>query len=172
MSTKLASIVRSYARWKKNNPDLWIAYCESQNDIKSAIYYAAISRNESGRKHPHQYRLTAECLERFAAQLIEKSSAIEAVRDFDGLLSIISASREPGIGDLAVYDTAVRIGAFLQIYPNKIYLHAGTRVGVTKLCGKIDASWIDKRDMPKELRESSLTCYELEDLLCIYKDEF
>jgi hypothetical protein len=32
-----------------------------------------------------------------------------------------------GIGPLTVYDTACRIGEYLNLKPEKIYLHAGTR---------------------------------------------
>ena len=39
----------------------------------------------------------------------------------------------PGIGELYVYDTSFRIGAKLNLFPTKVYLHAGTRRGVRAL---------------------------------------
>jgi hypothetical protein len=39
----------------------------------------------------------------------------------------------PGIGELYVYDTALRIGAKLGVFPEKVYLHAGARIGVRNL---------------------------------------
>ena len=38
-----------------------------------------------------------------------------------------------GIGSLTVYDTATRIGAFLKLEPDRVYLHAGTRDGARAL---------------------------------------
>jgi len=34
----------------------------------------------------------------------------------------------PGLGELYVYDTTLRIGAKLNLFPDKVYLHAGTRL--------------------------------------------
>lgn len=39
----------------------------------------------------------------------------------------------PGLGELYVYDTTLRIGAKLNLFPDKVYLHAGTRLGATAL---------------------------------------
>lgn len=38
-----------------------------------------------------------------------------------------------GIGELYVYDTAFRIGAYLRLPPTRVYLHAGTRDGARAL---------------------------------------
>jgi hypothetical protein len=75
----------------------------------------------------------------------------------------------PGIGELTVYDTAVRIGARFQLEPDRVYLHAGTRDGAKALLdvdGPREA--IERDELPAQLRV--LSPREIEDLLCIYKD--
>jgi len=38
----------------------------------------------------------------------------------------------PGIGELAIYDTALRIAAKLRFEPAVVFLHAGTRIGANE----------------------------------------
>jgi hypothetical protein len=71
----------------------------------------------------------------------------------------------PGIGDLTVYDTAIRIAAHRGLSPRRVYLHAGTRDGARALGVPRDRAWV----MPRELRR--LRPMEIEDCLCIYKAE-
>ena len=70
-----------------------------------------------------------------------------------------------GIGELAVYDIACRIGAFLGFRPDRVYLHAGTREGARAL-GLRGAS-VRKIDLPGAF--GCLSPAEIEDCLCIYK---
>ena len=69
-----------------------------------------------------------------------------------------------GIGELAVYDIACRIGAFLGLSPERVYLHAGTREGARAL-GLRGAS-VRKMDLPRAF--GRLSPGEIEDCLCIY----
>jgi hypothetical protein len=73
----------------------------------------------------------------------------------------------PGIGELYIYDTSLRIGAKLNLYPKKVYLHAGTRRGARALGLKADTS-LNVPDLPSEFR--CLLPYEIEDVLCIFKE--
>jgi hypothetical protein len=156
-------------RWKSNNPDTCIIHCASQRRLRDAITCAAVSRDNQGKKHPHQYRLKNSVLEAFGDSLLPRQRDIQAVQNFDELIDIVEQCRVSGIGELAIYDTAVRIGAFLNIWPTKIYLHAGARVGAAKLIGNVTSSTINKSQLPATFSNSNLSCYELEDLLCIYK---
>ncbi|MBI1997211.1 MAG: hypothetical protein HYW03_03845 [Deltaproteobacteria bacterium] len=69
-----------------------------------------------------------------------------------------------------VYDTALRIGARLGLEPERVYIHSGTRVGARRLGLDWRAKWIEPKDLPKPLR--SLPPWQVEDILCIYKDWF
>jgi predicted kinase len=73
------------------------------------------------------------------------------------------------IGELYVYDTALRIGAKLNLFPARVYLHAGTRQGARALGLDARADALDMADLPREFHV--LKPYEVEDVLCIFKSE-
>jgi hypothetical protein len=72
-----------------------------------------------------------------------------------------------GVGPLAVYDIAHRIGAYFRNAPEHAYLHAGTRVGAWAL--NMDGDSVDPKILPAPF--ARLTPAEIEDCLCIYKNE-
>lgn len=79
-----------------------------------------------------------------------------------------------GLGELAVYDTTERLRHRLGLESvHVIFLHAGTRVGARHLAGgrlgRDDAWGIHRHQVPDGLRH--LTTHEIEDILCLYKDE-
>lgn len=169
MSQRLINIIRHYKRWKAANPDNCILHCVNQPTLHRAIIQAALSVDHLDKKHPHQYRLKREYLQNFGNNLVQHIESIESAENFEVLITKIRSYRVYGIGELAVYDTAVRIGAFLDIWPNRIYLHAGAKIGALALNANISSDIISKNDLPPEFRIPDLSCYELEDILCIYK---
>jgi hypothetical protein len=72
------------------------------------------------------------------------------------------------MGELVVYDTALRIGARFGLEPEKVYVHRGTRDGVRKLGLDARRETIEMDELPAPIRR--LTPREAEDFLCIYKD--
>ena len=72
-----------------------------------------------------------------------------------------------GIGALTVYDIAHRLGAHFGKAPQLVYLHAGTRTGARVF--NIIGDSFDPRILPKAF--SRLAPSEIEDCMCIYKDE-
>jgi hypothetical protein len=74
-----------------------------------------------------------------------------------------------GVGELTVYDTALRIGGKLGLEPDRVYLHSGTRVGARNLGLNWRAAFLQVSDLPAKLRV--LKPREVEDLLCVFKDE-
>src|SRR6266498_1169290 len=105
-------------------------------------------------------------------RLLESMQALRQAGSFDELFELIAATigQIRRIGPLAVYDTALRIGARFGLQPAKVYLHAGTRMGAKGLGLDSTADAIEMGELPAELR--TLTAREVEDALCIYKDEF
>jgi hypothetical protein len=71
------------------------------------------------------------------------------------------------IGPLAVYDITQRIGRYLGLEPEDVYLHRGTREGARALglCGET----VKKDQFPAAFQR--LSAAEIEDCLCIFKDE-
>jgi hypothetical protein len=72
-----------------------------------------------------------------------------------------------GIGALTVYDISHRIGAYFGKAPERVYVHAGVRVGARAL--GIGGDSFDPKILPKPF--ARLEPSEVEDCLCIYKEE-
>ena len=129
-----------------------------------------------GKRHPHQRRLTAAALGAGTAALHGLSDQMQAARDFHTLWQMIEDAFKPiyGLGELAAYDAAERLRYRLGLESEHLtYLHAGARVGARRLAGgrlKRDDAWgILRWGVPNEMRH--LCTHEIEDVLCIYKDE-
>jgi len=170
---KIRNIINQYKNWRQENPDTWIEHCKNQEKLEGAILYAALAENHLGKRNSHQRRLKKLNLEKFAANLIDKKANIREAKSFEELLIIVEKSKITGIGELACYDTTQRIGANIGLFPEHIYLHAGTKIGAEKLLGKrIKVKFINRIDLPVPFHNESLTNGEIEDILCIYKDKF
>jgi hypothetical protein len=68
------------------------------------------------------------------------------------------------------YDTAVHIGAKLGLMPDEVYLHSGTRKGARALGLPYRQPTLQISSLPIALHQ--LAGYEIEDFLCIFKNEF
>lgn len=73
----------------------------------------------------------------------------------------------PKIGELTVYDTALRVGARFGLEPSRVYVHAGTRDGARALGFDGHRQYIEMDELPASSRR--LRAREAEDMLCIYK---
>jgi hypothetical protein len=170
---KFDTIVRQYKAIRKKHPDRHIDFCVQQKYLSDAIDVAAKAINEESKIHSHQRRIGRIKLNAFAELLKLKESEIKKAKTFDKLLSIIESVKSDRIADLTYYDTATRIGAYLDLFPEKIYLHTGTRTGASYLFDKIkDRKFISVNELPKEFLNHDLTASEFEDILCIFKDYF
>jgi len=125
-----------------------------------------------GAKLSHQRRIPETSLSEARDRLLENLAALRASKTFDELHDSIEAMIRPirKIGELAVYDITLRIGARFGIEPDKVYLHRGTRDGAKALGLEFRKSALELGELPKPLRV--LTAREIEDVLCIYKDYF
>lgn len=125
----------------------------------------------SGRRFHHQRRIPLLVLEICMVSLLRHSSDIKKSSKFHELLLKIDRyiGSIKGIGELMIYDTSVRIGSFLGLKPEYVYLHAGTKVGAQYLGVQNGNCFIEKNSLPKEFRE--LEPYAIEDILCIFKDD-
>ncbi len=167
---KLNSIIKAYKILRQNNSDTCLIDCMNSKTLEQAIKLATTAKNFQGKKHDHQRRISEITLERFTVSVMDKKDNLTKVRTFSELISIIESCKITGIGNLTIYDTAHRIGNYLSIQPNKIYLHRGTKTGAINLLGKIDSKYIIKSQLPKPFQNANLSCSEIEDILCIYKD--
>jgi hypothetical protein len=167
----LEAIVRTYIRKIRPHAQAEIDWFARQPSLDAAIENAALAVNSQGKRYSHQRRLKKAAVQQALRALLDESVALEQARDFDELFELIgrAVSSIPGIGELYVYDTSLRIGAKLNLFPTKVHLHAGTRLGTRALGVDDTATTLKVSALPKEFR--SLEPHELEDLLCIFKDE-
>lgn len=132
----------------------------------------AINADDKDKRFPHQWRLTQDSLQNATDKLFDAIRRIQSCRSFDKLIEIVesTAGTVDGIGELYVYDTALRIGAHLRICPNEVFLHRGTRDGARALGLNVRRRSIPLAELPREFRK--LPAREVEHILCIYKKRF
>lgn len=172
MNQRYINIIRHYTAWKVAHPDTHIIHSANQHTLTDVIREAAMCRNHLDKRHIHQRRLKKINLEAFTQSIMDRREEIETVNNFESLISVIRQQRVHGIGDLTIYDVAVRIGAYKNIWPEVIYLHAGAKIGAVALINDINGETVNRDELPEEFRNSPLSCFELEDILCIYKRMF
>lgn len=165
LNTLVKDYIRRFGGCRAADRQRW----EEMPDLASAIHHAALARTADGKCEHHQRRIGLKRLMPFERALQERRRAIAVCRSFDALLRLIDEARTAGVGDLAVYDTAVRIGRYLGLAPQRVYLHAGTRAGAKALGLDTSRGVLERDELPVPLRR--LACDAAEDFLCIYKDE-
>jgi hypothetical protein len=167
---ELKHIVESYIQGYRAKEHDELHWHRHQPSLTAAIEVAALA-DYRGKRHSHQQRLQRVTLEKGRNALLQAKSAIRGARSFDELHSLIESkvSSIKGIGELYIYDTAVRIGVKLNLLPDKVYLHRGTRQGARAL-GLRGAGPLQLSELPSEFRK--MEAHEIEDLLCSFRDCF
>jgi hypothetical protein len=101
---------------------------------------------------------------------LERCDDLRSARDFSELVTIVrNAFRSiGGVGPLAIYDVAERIGWYLGIRPAEVHLHCGARMGARALGRDGRSATLEMCELPSALRR--LTPAQAEDFLCLYKD--
>ena len=169
----LKVFIRHYKANYRPNKENELDWFENQPSFESAVINAAEAKDERGKMYSHQCCVNTMSIKNAKAELLENNDNLERSDSFHSLWLMLNRLIKPisGIGELYVYDTALRIGAFLKLYPEKVYLHAGTRTGANRLkIKKSNKEWIELDELPKQFQE--LPMNEVEDILCIYKDDF
>ena len=165
-------IIRHYDRYHRRRIEDEGIWFRSRPTPRDAISWAARARGQGGKKLDHQWRLKNSDLVQAEAALLDVEREIVGSKTFDELYDILWRAvrhiwKNP---ELYCYDTAQRIGAKLGLQPERIYLHRGTRVGARRLGLNTRGATIEISALPEGLRE--LDASALEDILCIYKDDF
>jgi hypothetical protein len=164
----LEELVALYIRRDRPKLEAQLASYRNKPTLSAAIQDAAFAVTEKGGKHRHQWRISDDVLEKAATSLLKYAAEIQACDTFSVLLPTVEKRKGvKGFGRLAVYDTALRIGAFRRVYPDKVYLHSGTRKGWKALGFDGNRDTVPVDDVPEALRV--LAPHEVEDFLCIYK---
>jgi hypothetical protein len=186
----LDAIVRDF-KWRfqdRNKTDQVIFWCRNSPNFATAVRRAVEARDENGKHHNHQSKVDITARRKLGSKIIKRKDKILRMKHFDRLHDLIDEIKPYGIGPVTVYDTAVRVGAYLRLEPESVYMHAGVRQGFKALQQAMDGmptddgvhGWTDPsvarsarvhlRSFPSPLR--SLPADDVEDILCTYREVF
>ncbi|MFZ6731195.1 hypothetical protein ACO0LG_04645 [Undibacterium sp. Ji42W] len=168
---KIEKLVREFRSY--NLPDLETEknFFKDMPSLEVCIHHAALAIDHRGKRYKHQCRLQLVVLRKAEECLSSVFSRLKESKTFHDLFLIVreQTSLINGIGELFIYDTALRIGAYLGLAPDRVYLHAGTTTGIRALGLDSHQEWIDISKLPSALR--SLSPNEIESFLCVFKDK-
>lgn len=167
---RLANLVRDYEAEHAPRLAAYLDYFAGLKSLEDAIRYAC--HGKEGKMHVHQFRVGAATLEEARKVLQRHVPKIAGCKHFDELLGLVKDQTRQidRFGELAVYDTSLRLGAHLGLWPAFVYLHAGTRQGCKALGISAKSGTIEMEEVPSPVRV--LKPYQVEDFLCIFKDRF
>ena len=147
-----------------------LSYFENLDSLDDAIRFGCLGKD--GKIHGHQRRVGRKILTKVSKKLLRHADELAACKTFDDLLNCVEeiTQRIDRFGVLAVYDTSLRIGSHLGLWPKLVYLHAGTKKGCKALGVNTAEGIVEMDDLPKPIRP--LEPYQAEDFLCIFKEQF
>jgi hypothetical protein len=166
----LAALVAIYRRVHGPRLAAYLDNFTKLGSLDDAIRFAC--HGKEGRIHSHQHLVGKKKLEQARKALERHAGEIESCQSFDELLTLVEGCTVDiyRFGILAVYDTSLRLGAYLGLWPEVVYLHAGTRKGCKALGVATKGGTVALDMLPPPIR--SLEPNQAEDFLCIFKDDF
>ena len=163
----LATLVTEYLTEYEDcykNEDRW--WGDKNITWTEAIERAWRSRFENGKMHGHQCRVAGKLHLGMEACLNRNYQVID-FDSFHAVYSWVESVTRPinGLGATTTYDVARRLGAWLGMQPEMVYLHAGAAEGAKNL--GIEGEMVSLNDFPDEIQ--NLRATHAETFLCIYK---
>lgn len=148
-------------------------YTAEAPDLATAIRRACDSRGRDGKLFNHQSRVWQPNRDQFAQNLLTHKRRIKYAKSFEELFKVVerAARKTDGIGPVTEYDVACRLGYYLDLEPNRLYVHAGVLLGLKALRVKVPRGrkWLTRRELPPFFRDKNLEL--LESFLCGYRSE-
>jgi hypothetical protein len=166
----LKALVRLYHQRNRPHAVREREFFRAMPSLPLAVHHALVA-DDRGKRFDHQRRQPRRALERAKDSILAVAGQMMRCQRFNELYELLERAIRGirGVRGLYTYDTALRIGAFLGLAPEVIYLHRGTRVGARALSLNATAAYLTVDELPPALRSLSP---ELEDFLRIYKDYF
>lgn len=158
----LAALVAGYVADIRPEACARLAFYANQASLAAALEVVAAWRDEHGRVEVRQSRLGRAVREAAAAR-IRALSLADAVT-FATVHSRVEAALGGlrGLGELAVYDVALRLGAVLGLPPQAVFLARGVQAAA-RVLGVPRARWAAIDAFPAEMRR--LHAWEVENFL-------
>jgi hypothetical protein len=116
--------------------------------------------------HPHQAQISLARRRACRDALMAVRGELPKYKNFEELRAFIAdtipSKRKDGV---AIYDMALRLGAFLRVRPEFVYLHAGVKRGAKRF-GITGKRMVRVEELPKAFHNE--TPWAVEDILCQY----
>jgi hypothetical protein len=163
-----AFLVQDYRRKCQCHYRYELDFFASQPDLRRSIAAAAASKGFDGKRLTHQRRLFKRVIPEASVKLLRLWPLLRRANNFHHLHRLVENRIKliHGVGPLFIYDVALRIGAHLELLPNRIYLHRGSYDGAKEI-RMPPASSIISRHWPP-VPYARLLPHEVENLFCIY----
>jgi hypothetical protein len=144
----------------------WFAAQPSFNDVLIQAVHASDRR---GKRLSHQRRLLRHVIPAAYSLLTTIRTSLESAATFDDLFALVDGALGsiPGSGDLYSYDTALRIGAYMRLYPTRVFLQTGALEGARKISTSYRSRSVPLSKFPEPYH--ALAPFEMENLLCVAK---
>lgn len=169
----LEEIVNDYLNKSAHLLDREICFFRTLPSLTETISRAAMAETSQGKRSSHQpaYRFFTEELETAKQCLLGIEEQVRVCETFEELKCLVNKAIVPIYKNaiLYIYDTAWKVGAKLDLEPEAVYLHAGTRKGAEALDIDVKRNFIELYKLPAPLQR--LRPIHIENLLCIYKDQ-
>lgn len=148
----------------------YVDWLRAAPDFPTAVDRAVRSRKPDGKMHNHQSKIPLPILLDFGQKILDARASLppgQSWPDFHALWLHLDRIKPWGIGPLAVYDIAERLGRFLRLEPTRVYLHAGPTLGAKALGIDVRGKeWLEMSELPEPMRV--LKADEAEDFLCCF----
>jgi hypothetical protein len=169
-SMTIQEIIQEYIRrrrpkWRRTREHL-------RRIVSYDEYLDCILISPSGKRFSsHQYRVPTAALEKAKQVLSDLEPRLKEIQSFGELHQFLkdTIGNISGIGELTLYDTALHLGYRFDLNPAVVFLHRGTRIGAKNMGLPHLKQVLTRAELPVAFR--TLSCAEIEDVLCIYKDE-
>jgi hypothetical protein len=168
----LRAIVTDYLTNRAPGDARYLRFYKAQRSLHEAIEKATLAVLPSGKRFSHQRLIPKTVLAKALATMTRMDRDLSNCANFNELHSMVrkTIGSIRGVGPLMIYDTSHRLGAFLGLHPERVYLHAGTRAGAKALKIKKLGSTLEMSQLPVEFHR--LRPEQIEDCLCVYKNNF
>ena len=176
MKKLIKRYLKEYFPYSDND---WFDLVKSKKSFADQVQTAVLSLNSKGIMHGHQRRVGLARLKKYSQALLSEES-LEKIRkalrtrNFHSVYLVFKEETKDHymVSDLTAYDVTQRLCSAYGIEPEFVYLHTGTTVGAKNLGIDVRGKeYLEVIELPSWLT-SSLSPADIENFLCIYKDDF
>lgn len=147
-------------------------FYEDLPNLSSAIENAAQGIVPGNKMDNHQHRIGYKRCQQGMEALFKIADQIDGSKSFEELLKITDqvASSTYRLGPLWAYDTALRIGFYMEYEPQEVYVQSGVQDGVNRAFNdkRRQGRSLAKSSLSDGLKDTDLSPYQIENFLCIW----